>query len=122
MSQPAVCVNIGPGQRRRRLLTGLVFLVLGAFLAVFQIVEGAPFWWRLYLFPLFCVSMLGFFQAQASTCVFLAATGKQNLDDGDQPVGDDALARQLRRRARNVLVRSLLAALLLTALIALIPL
>ena len=121
MNQPAVCVNIGPGQRRRRLLTGLVFLVLGAFLTVFQIVAGAPFWWRLYLFPLLCVSMLGFFQAQARTCVFLAATGKRNMDTGDQPIGDDALDRQLRRRARSVFARSLLAALLLTALIMLVP-
>jgi len=115
MSAPLACANIGPRQRRQRLLLGGGLLLVSALLAALLAVREAPRWWFLLLFPLLWAAMLGLFQARARTCVFLAASGKQNLDAGEEPV-DGQLDDQLRRQARRILARSLLAALALTGL------
>ena len=57
--------NLGPGERRKRLAFGAVALAgavgmaaAGATAAVYQ---------RIFLFVLFCVAALGFFQAKEKT-------------------------------------------------------
>ena len=55
MSSGDVCIaNIGPRQRQRRLVFGLVALAIAAALCAWLIVEDAPRWWRLLvILPLF---------------------------------------------------------------------
>jgi hypothetical protein len=55
MSSGEACIaNIGPRQRQRRLVGGLVALAIAAALCAWLIVSDAPRWWRLLLvLPLF---------------------------------------------------------------------
>lgn len=51
----------------------------------------------------------------------LAARGARETDQGVEPVTDSWLLGQLRRQARSIVVQSLLAATVLTALTLLLP-
>lgn len=55
MSSGEACIaNIGPRQRRRRLVGGLVALAIAAVLCAWLVASDAPRWWRLLLvLPLF---------------------------------------------------------------------
>jgi hypothetical protein len=53
--------------------------------------------------------------------VRLAARGRRETDAGDEPISDPWLVGQLRRRAREVYLQSVLAAAALTALALLLP-
>ena len=59
--------NIGPGERRKRILMGITMLAVGASLALTLILTGAPRPWRLTLFFPFWMGALGFFQAREKT-------------------------------------------------------
>jgi hypothetical protein len=113
--------NIGPGGRRRRLIGGLVLLVLGAGSTALLILGGFNRGSRLALFLPFFASALGLLQARDHTCVMLAAAGQCELDRGIEPLSDQWLAGQLKRQAREVLVESALGAALVTGLILMIP-
>jgi hypothetical protein len=67
-SDRAVCVaNIGPRERRKRLLGGVVQLTVGLFVLAVLLAAGAGRWWRLALFPLFLGGASGFFQWREKT-------------------------------------------------------
>lgn len=59
--------NIGPGERRKRLLTGMAMLAVGALVALALILTGAERWWRVALFVPFWMGALGLFQAREKT-------------------------------------------------------
>ena len=61
------CVNIGPQQRRRRLISGAVFTLAALALIGSLILQDAPSWWRLGALPLFWIGLLGLFQAREKT-------------------------------------------------------
>jgi hypothetical protein len=64
----AVCVaNISHQERRKRLIGGLIPLVLALLLLVFLLAIGADRWWRLALFPLFWGAASGIFQWRDKT-------------------------------------------------------
>ncbi len=64
----AVCVeNIGPRERRRRAVFGLLALAVGLALAAALVLSGANRWWRLVLFLPFAGSAAGFLQAREKT-------------------------------------------------------
>jgi hypothetical protein len=113
--------NIGPGGRRRRVIGGLVLLVLGAGSAALLILGGFNRGSRLALFLPFFGSALGLLQARDHTCVMLAATSQCELSQGVGPLSDHWLAGQLKRQAREVLVESALSAAFVTGLLLLIP-
>ena len=107
--------NIGPAERRKRWLVGVVGLAVCALASVALIADGAPRLWRAILVLPWWTACLGIFQARARVCVALAARGVRNLDGQQEPqpvVELDAV----RREARRVHVRSLLTAVLLTLL------
>ena len=60
-------VNIGPGERRKRLSAGVVGFVVGVVLAVVLIAMHAPALWRLPLFFPFLFGALGVFQSRDKT-------------------------------------------------------
>jgi hypothetical protein len=118
MTDAQVCVpNIGPRQRRQRLLVGLAALVVTGAAAAVLISGDSPRLWRLgLLLPAF-MAALGVMQARAQTCVALAARGVRNMDTGDERVLDAQADAHIRRQSRQVLVRAALAAVLLTAVL-----
>jgi len=60
-------VNIGPGERRKRLTAGVVGFAVGLVLAVVLIAMRAPALWRLLLFFPFLFGALGVFQSRDKT-------------------------------------------------------
>ena len=109
------CPNIGARERRKRLVVGLVGLSVCVLASLLLIVDHAPRGWRLMLVLPWWTACLGIFQARAQVCVALAARGLRNLD-GQQEPQPAAELEAVRREARRVHVRSLLAAALLTLL------
>lgn len=53
--------------------------------------------------------------------MILAARGARNLDGGEEQIQDPALVTELRRRARSVHLKALLAAVLAAAVVLAIP-
>lgn len=60
-------INIGPGERRKRLSAGVVGFAVGIVLAVVLIAMRAPALWRLLLFFPFLFGALGVFQSRDKT-------------------------------------------------------
>lgn len=109
----ASCINIGPRERRKRMIGGLAALAAAIVLGAVLVATGAARMWRTLMFvPLFGAG-LGFFQARAKTCVHLAVRGLSDLDDGPQEITDVDLRAQARRQASIVFSQSLAFAALL---------
>jgi hypothetical protein len=117
----AACANIGPRQRQRRLMAGLVFLLVTAGVAVSLIVFDAPRPWRLLVFLPAWAAAIGFFQVRARTCVALAARGLKNMDAGDEKITDQLELERVRTQSRAVHIRAASVAGAVAALLAALP-
>jgi len=113
--------NIGPGERRKRLVVGIGMLAVGVGLGVGLIVTDVPRWWRIGLLIPFWLGALGLFEAKERTCVVLAARGVRNLDRGEERIAEQGVQTQVRARALNVHILSVFTAALLTLACLLIP-
>jgi hypothetical protein len=102
--------NIGPRERSKRRVLGVVALTVGVGAAFVLVVVGAPRWWRLVVFLPVWVAGLGLLQAREKTCIALAARGRCNMDAGEEEVGDAETIEQLRRKARRINRRALVTA------------
>ena len=115
----SVCVaNIGPRQRRLRLLGGIVVLVATAALMVS--LRQTSWATRLLAFPALLTTSVLFLQVQAQTCVALAARGERDLDEGREPVSSAVELATIKTQARQVVGRSVVIAILVTAAYALV--
>jgi hypothetical protein len=117
-----VCANIGPHERRRRLVGGFVFLLVTACVAGGLILFDAPRVWRLLVFLPAWGAAIGFFQVSAKTCVALAARGLKNLDTGDEAITDARELSQVRAQSRGVHIRAVLTAVGVAIVLTLLPL
>jgi hypothetical protein len=113
--------NIGPRERRRRLVGGLVFLAVAACVAGCLIWFDAPQPWRLLVFLPAWVSAIGFFQVSEKTCVALAARGVKNMDTGDEAITDPRELERVRAQSRRVHIRAVVSAAVATILLTLVP-
>ncbi len=63
-----VCIsNISLAERRKRLASGVVQLVISLIILALLVVFGASRWWRLALFPFFIGAASGYFQWRDKT-------------------------------------------------------
>ena len=115
-SMPGPPTNIGPRERRKRRLFGIVSLTVGVGAAFVLVVYGAPRWSRLVVFFPMWMAGLGLLQARDKTCIALAARGTCNMDSGEVGLEDEALIGQLRAIARTINRRALYTAALITLL------
>ncbi len=60
-------VNIGPRERRKRLIMGVVTLGVSGAIALTLILADVGRWWRIGLFFPFWLGALGVFQARENT-------------------------------------------------------
>lgn len=96
--QPGVC-NIGPTQRRRRLLLGVGSLLLAAAYVAAAVALAWPDWALvLSVFPLYGAAM-GFLQYRERFCVGFAGIGVFDVGDGTNRVVDEAALAADRKRA-----------------------
>jgi hypothetical protein len=113
-----VCIpNIGPRERRRRLIGGVGVFAFGAIAAALLIAFGVQRAWRIALFVPMWGGALGLLQVKEKTCVALVARREQNLDGGNEAVDDPEVLAQMKRQARKVHVRAVLLALAITTAI-----
>lgn len=113
--------NIGPRERRKRRLLGIVSLTVAVGVAFVLLAFGAPRWARLVVFFPLWLAGLGLLQARDKTCIALAARGVCNMDAGEEPVADSALASRLRAQAAAIHKRALLVAAAITVVVLVFP-
>lgn len=113
--------NIGPRERRKRRLLGIVSLTVAVAVAFLLVSFGAPRWSRLVVFFPLWMAGLGLLQAREKTCIALAARGVCNMDAGEETIDDKALAARLRAKASAVHRRALLVAAAITVVVLVFP-
>ena len=122
MSEGSVCIpNIGPRQRKQRIIGGVVGLGVGVVISGLLLASGVSRPVRLAVFLPFFMGTTGLFQAREKTCVALVAKKARNMDLGDERVTDDSELAQLRMQAKKVYLQALISAALLSALVAALP-
>ncbi len=114
-------INIGPRERRKRRLMGVVALTVGVGLAFVLVIFEAPRWSRAVVFFPVWMAGLGLLQAREKTCIALAARGVCNMDAGEEEIEDTTLASQLRDKARRIHRRALITAAAITILALVFP-
>jgi hypothetical protein len=114
-------INIGPRERRKRRLLGVVSLTVGVGAAFVLVVYGAPRWSRLIVFFPVWMAGLGLLQARAQTCIALAARGMCNMDSGEERLEDATLIERLRAKARSINRRALLTAVVIAVVVFAFP-
>src|ERR1044072_4579334 len=107
-------INIGPRERRKRRLLGIVALTVGVALAFVLIVYDAPRAARAVIFFPIWMAGLGLLQSREKTCIALAARGTCNMDAGEEKIEDMTLAARLKEKASAVHRRALLVAVAIT--------
>jgi hypothetical protein len=117
-----VCIaNISPVERRKRLVFGVIPLIVGLAVMAALMATGAGRWWRLALLPLFWAAAIGFFQWRDQTCIGLAARNLRQLGDHAEQIEDAAELAQVRRQARRVQIKGSLAGILMTLIALALP-
>lgn len=119
--EDAVCINIGPRERSKRLYLGIAALVAGVVWVRFAWAADFPPATRLAGFVFFHAGFTGVLQARAQTCIRLASKGMRNLDGGPEQIEDPAELDAVRAQARRVLLQSLAAAAVVSAATLLLP-
>ena len=114
-------INLGPRERRKRRLMGIVALTVGVGLAFVLVVYGAPRLFRLVIFFPIWMAGLGLLQSRERTCIALAARGVCNMDDGEEKITDAGRVEALRDKARWINRRALLTAAAITLLALVFP-
>ncbi|MGE0158173.1 MAG: hypothetical protein AB7T31_02105 [Gemmatimonadales bacterium] len=117
----ATCANIGPAERRKRSRAGIIFVLLGVALVLSTWGGGLPVPLRAASAVFFFVGFVGLFQARARTCVALASRGVRDMDGGPETIADPAELAVVRAQARNVMVKSAVATLVVTVVALLLP-
>jgi hypothetical protein len=118
---PADAENIGPAERRVRVIMGAGSLVVGLVVLAVLVAKNTSRWWRILLFLPFYNAALGFFQAGERTCVMMAGQGFMKMGGRLEKVTDPGLDALLRRKSRKIFILSALAAAALTGLSLLVP-
>ena len=121
MNAKAEAINIGPRERRKRRLLGIVSLTVAVGVAFVLVAFDAPRWARLVVFFPLWMAGLGLLQAREKTCIALAARGVCNMDAGEETIQDKALASKLRAKAAAIHKRALLVAAAITVVVLLFP-
>jgi hypothetical protein len=119
---PGSC-NIGGEQlfKRKRFLAKCLGLTVWC-IALIEILDLAR-WWRLPMFLLFTLTAIAVQQVTARFCYRFGLKGLSGMDKlgAIEKVDDEASRQRDRRKALRMLVTSLLAGLLLTALYFYLP-
>ena len=113
--------NIGPRERRKRRLLGIVALTVGVAAAFLLLVYDAPRPLRAVVFFPVWMAGLGLLQARERTCIALAARGACNLDAGELALDDEHLAAHFRATSRRINRRALTTAVAITLLTLVFP-
>jgi hypothetical protein len=120
---PGTC-NIGKGEIRQRQIVALIGLVLSIFALVTMVTTNAPRGARLGIFIPLAVASIGWVQSRRKFCLAYGFMGTFNFGKLGQlsRVADSASKAADRKTALGILFQALSYAVLLTAIIYLLPL
>lgn len=117
--------NIGPSQRRLRMVLGIATLALGAAAAALLIAGGADLSWRLLLAIPFATGAMTYLEGRRGVCPLTAERGRRNLisllSAGGERIADRGTVARLRQRGRRLSLGGTLIGLALTAAVMAIP-
>ena len=113
--------NIGPRQRRRRMVLAGIAAAIAVAVALFALLPHLSRVWRLAVFPPTWAAAVCYLEARSRTCVILAARGLRNLDAGNERVADDAARRASVAQSRAIYLRSTIIAAIVVAGLLLAP-
>lgn len=117
-----VCIpNISTAERRKRLTFGFVTFAIAVAILAVLVATGVDRLWRLPLVLLFWGAASGYFQWRDKTCVGLARLNSRQLGDEMEKIEDGAELAQVKRQARRVQLKALVAAIPLTLIALLLP-
>jgi hypothetical protein len=102
--------NIGPAGRQRRVITGIIALIIGFSQALALLATDVAALWRLTLVLPFFIGAWTISQAKGHTCSVLAELGTRNMDQGTEPIDCPDLKKAIRARGRKILAQSALIA------------
>lgn len=114
-------LNIGPAERRKRFVMGVAMLALSGVLTLVFMMSHFSHLWRFILFLPIFFGMLGLIQDREKVCVLFAELGIQKIDTGGKRISDTMVASALKIRGRKILLKSVLYAVLITAVLFLLP-
>ena len=114
-------LNIGPAERRKRFVMGVVMLALSGVLILVFMMNHFSHSWRFILFLPIFFGMLGLIQDREKVCVLFAELGIQKIDTSGEKISDTMVASALKIRGRKILLKSALYAALITAVLFLLP-
>ena len=117
----AELINIGPRERLKRRIFGLVGLAVGVSFAFAMIVLQVSKLPRTLVFFPFWIAGLGLLQAHDKVCIALAADGKCNMDGGEKEIADASAIADLKVKARRINRKALITALAATVVTILFP-
>jgi hypothetical protein len=118
----STCIpNIGPHERRRRMISGVVMLLIAIVLMGALLKLGAGRAWRLSAFVPLLLTGVSFLQVQQKTCIALAARDERNLDRGVEHISDPLELQTVKAQARLVSFGALALAAIATALFVFLP-
>ena len=80
-----------------------------------------PHMLQLGLFAPFFLGFFGVIQAREKTCSLLAEMESKNMDWGPEKIADSLSAQELKKKGREILLKSAAAAAILTAVCFFIP-
>ena len=113
--------NIGPAERRKRWILGFFSLAVSFSGAIYLKTSQMPHMLQLGLFAPFFLGFFGVIQAREKTCSLLAEMESKNMDWGPEKIADSLSAQELKKKGREILLKSAAAAAILTAVCFFIP-
>jgi hypothetical protein len=117
-----VCIaNISQSERNRRLMFGIIAFTASLVILAVLVFSGADRLFRLPLAFLFMGAASGYFQWHDKTCVGLATINSRKVGDRMEKIEDDAELAQVKRQARRVQTKAILAAIPMTIIALLLP-
>lgn len=117
-----VCIaNISPRERRKRLMVGVVQLIVGVVLLAALLYIDAPRWMRLVLFIVFWSSAVGFFQWSDKTCIGLVAREARMTGDRLEAIEDPKELAQVQKQSRRIVVKSVVVSAVATVIAMVLP-
>ena len=112
--------NIGPRQRRRRMVLAGIAAVIAIATAAFALLPHLSRVWRLAVFLPTWAAAVCYLEARSRTCVVLAARGLRNLDTGNERV-DQVARRASMAQSRSIYIKSTIIAVIVVVGLLLAP-
>lgn len=117
---PGIC-NINPKEVKRRRTIGIIGLAIVVLAAAILILLSAPSPFKAIVFVPAFIMATGFIQARSKFCVGYASAGMQHVGADSLHIKDAEALKVDKKRAKKINIQALVVAIVVTAIIILLP-